>query len=193
MRITKYRMEYDRHDGYMILNAGLDEDSIPAIPAKTNLNHPSIRVVNVVKDITDCVEISDGGLYKIPKSFRKNYKKALLGQSAEWIFYCVHITKRAVSLRFVSRKTGLEESLFIVPPNHARFCFEVDREDGSTERYLLSISRTEKCDEPCNITLTEHYSYGRRVLTFSRGLNCVEQCQHPSWEYVYITEYSYLT
>lgn len=194
MGIMKYRMEFDKNEGYVISNADIPWG---VMPTKINFERSPVRLYYIDGDnsmvspeVSGCIrepEDSD----EVDKTFRKNYIKALQGRSRTWFLVGVKIDNTGASLLFGNRKTHMGEFLHICPKVECtrNFEIEVDHEDGSIERYELSVRKT-TCEEPYFVRLTEFYPYGRRELVFSRGINYTEKCPDDRyWNYVYVTEY----
>lgn len=164
------------------------------MPAKVNFERPPVRLCylddgkRVSPELSGCIEESDDS-EETDRKFRKNYIKVLQGKSKKWFLVGVKVNQFGATLLFGNCKTYMMEFLHIRPTTEytQRFEIEVDREDGTTEKSVLSVRKT-PFKEPCFVQLTEFYLHGRTELIFSRGLDVVEESPH-GWDYVYVTEY----
>ena len=190
MRTMTYRIELERDDGYMISNADV---SWEGMPERENFTHAPIKVSNapwengqIVANVDDYVEL--GSDYEdTDPYFRDNYLKALHEKSRDWKLIGVRIDSLGATLLFGNRATHRIEFLYIGAAPFLRVWFDVQRADGSTDRYLLRI--TEAGNERRAVRVTEYFSGGRREIAFNRGGDFDAKCPDTNWAYAYVTEY----
>lgn len=193
MRSICYRMEMEESDeGYLIYNA---ETTWNTMPTDDNLKRASIRVVNepmhgkVTADIADYIELSDAG--KISPYFEANYVRILRGEIPEWVLAVIQITRLGVSLAFFNRKTGEEEDLNIKWPSYLSVRFEVEREDGGVDAYVLCMAAAEDGHGLNYLSVTEYDDHGHRSreLRFTPTTLMETTGTGDGWSYIYVTEY----
>lgn len=182
----------DFDEGYLIYNA---ETTWNTMPTDDNLKQASIRVVNepmpgkVTADIADYIELSDA--ITIPPYFKANYVRILRGEIPEWVLAVIQITRLGVSLAFFNRKTGEEGDLGIKWPPYLAVRFEVEREDGGVDTYILRMAAAENEHGLNYLSVTEYDDHGRRSREFRFTPATLTEAEEPSddWSYVYVTEY----
>ncbi len=194
MKIMRYRMELDHNEGYVISNADTPWESMPT---ESNFKRSPVRLYylddgkKVSPELSGCIDEPDDEEIT-SRYFRKNYVKVLQGRSKTWYLIGIRITRFGASLLFGNRKTHDIEFLHIYPILQCtrKFRIEVDCEDGTVEKYELSVRKSDH-KESCCVRLTEFYASGRRELIFNFGLDYYDnrRCPDEDWDYVYVTEY----
>lgn len=191
MRKMSYRREMYCEDRYLITNAdreGLDADDLPTYENRIN---PGIRACNTPRKdgaiITDMADYAQLNITleddEITPEFRDNYIKILRGELPGWKLFRIELHPGGdPCFNFVNEDSGADEHLFIERAPGLRIAFEVDREDGCTDRYLLVVERK-------SMILTEYYDHGRCEITFDGIPLCTDGINSEEYSYIYIAEY----
>lgn len=191
VRSISYRMEMEDFDeGYLIYNA---ETTWSTMPTDDNLRRASIRVINepldggVVADIADHVKLSDAG--EISPDFAANYVSILRGEIPDWVLAVIQISRLGVLMAFFNRETGKEENLNIEWPSYLAVRFEVAREDGGTDAYVLHVAAAEHGLDYLSVTEYDDRGQRSRELRFTPAILAEAKELGDGWSYVYVTEY----
>jgi len=190
----RYRIELDDADGegYILCNA---KTTWNAMPRPANLQRPSIRAKNVpeyggtVQDFASCVSLSDD-LEGINPEFRRNYLRILRGDLPNWVFGAVQITRRIITLAFFERESGAMEFLYVDWVPSLKVLFEIDRENGGVDTYLVKTFADEEGPQKRHyLSVTEHDAYGERDIVFATNVAGRSTTPDDNWPYAYVTEY----
>lgn len=198
MRSMRYRIELDDADGegYILYNAKTAWNSMPC---SENLERPSIRVKNVpecngeiIQDFASCVSLGDIG-EDDDLEFRANYLRALRGELPNWVLGAVQISRIGITLAFFRRNFydcfGME-FLHVNWVPYLKVLFEVDRENGGVDTYLVMMSADEKDPSKRHyLSVTEHDAYGERDIIFATNAAGRSTTPDDNWPCAYVTEY----
>lgn len=193
MRTMCYRREIDREDGYFIANVGTV--SWDALPTPANKKGPAIRVSNaalengrIAADVADYARLNEftEDEYASPE-FRENYIKALRGELEGWKLVGINICPGGCPcLIFVSDDFDGCEMLYIERAPWLQVVFEVDREDGGTDKYLLKMS--DEGNGRYFMSVVEYYEHGTTETIFEGGYRKIPECPDKGWYYAYVIE-----
>lgn len=196
MRTMEYRREINSEDGYFITNAV--EKCWDIIPTDANREGSAIRVSNAplengetVADVSDYVNLNEFTEDEdMDPEFRDNYVKALHGELPDWKLVAVRFSPNCEPCLIFANENSIDwEDLYIERKHRLRVMFEVDREDGGTDKYLLEIR--EEGYEKTSQRVTEYYDYGTCEIVFDGIPYYKSETNDKNWEYVYVTEILY--
>lgn len=194
MRMMYHRITLDSSDGYIITNA---EVGWEAMPAPANYEAPAIRVSNepldgkVVGNVDDCISKESFDEITAP-DFKANYIQALHGELNDWKLIGVRISRNDITLFFACESTYNIEFIHINSAPWLRLRIEAPTYNGSIDTYLVEMSTdvTSTTGEQTHfMKVTEYEPKGRREIIFENGNSFQTECLDSHWNYAYVIEY----
>lgn len=206
MRKMGYRMEFDRDEEYLIANVDYAEHFDELVCCGND--QPPIRIRSIpyvdgpfeenddryTGDLKSFIEFHPIGgeshsLVNAHETEEEFFVRVLYGQSEDWKPVGVSIDDVCAQIALVY-KEGMERIggyLYLFPKKDEsiKILIEVDRPDGSTEKYHLYMEGKQDVNL---IELTEYWPWGRQEIYF-KGYPGIPE--HPDRGYFYATVIEY--